>query len=53
MLPKKEILKWLKTLPNDAGVFVDEGGLTLKTKDGAYLEVGGEPEEEEEPAKQN
>ena len=39
-----ELLEWLKTLEKDDIVWIDEGGLTLETKDGAYQEVGGKIE---------
>ena len=45
MMTVEEIRNWLSTLPPDEGVWIDEGGLIL-VSDGAYLEVGGEPDEE-------
>lgn len=44
-----ELKDWLATLPADAHVGVDEGGLTLRVveDDQAYLEVGGMPDPEE------
>ena len=45
----KEVIRWLRTLPEDAIVFIDEGGTCLQESDcesPAYLEVGGETEEE-------
>lgn len=54
MMPKKELERWLSTLPEDADVAIDEGGLTIVevNPDGsqgeAYLEVGMMPEEEQE-----
>ena len=53
MMSKKEIERWIGTLPDDANVGIDEGGLNLVevNADGsqgeAYLEVGGIPDEEE------
>lgn len=53
MMSKKEIERWLSTLPDDANVAIDEGGLSLVEveADGsegeAYLEVGLTPREEE------
>tara|TARA_B100000929_G_scaffold33562_5_gene24325 strand:- start:848 stop:1018 length:171 start_codon:yes stop_codon:yes gene_type:complete len=53
MMSKKEIERWLSTLPDDADVAIDEGGLCLVevNDDGsegdAYLEVGMTPAEEE------
>ncbi len=41
MTDKEEIERWLATLPEGTGVGIDDGGLTLVTEDGAYLEVGG------------
>lgn len=49
MMRKKEIERWLSTLPDNADVAVDEGGLNLVEVKGdgevgeAYLEVGGVP----------
>lgn len=45
----QQIINWLQTLPADAQVGVDEGGLTLIAHDGkggqlGWLEVGGIPE---------
>lgn len=45
MITKEEIERWLRTLPAGTKVYVDDGGLSLETRDGAYLEVGGAPEE--------
>ena len=46
MIRASELKKWLKTLPVNAEVAVDEGGLTLVVIDDkeTYLEVGGVPE---------
>jgi hypothetical protein len=50
----KDLIEWLKTLPEDAGVAVDDGGLTLVELDddgeetGNYHEVGGIPLDEDE-----
>lgn len=41
MIDKEELERWLSTLPPGTGVSVDDGGLTLVTEDGAWLEVGG------------
>ena len=52
MITRIELLRWIKTLPPGTEVWIDEGGLTLRTTgaDDAYLEVGGEPlPEGEEP----
>ena len=43
----KEVIRWLRTLPEDATVFIDEGGTCLHDYNSvAYYEVGGETEEE-------
>lgn len=47
-LKVSELMRWLKTLESDDLVWIDDGGLTLETKDGAYLEVGGKIEFYEE-----
>jgi len=41
----REVIRWLKTLPADDAVYIDENGLTLlsESDEEAYLEVGGEP----------
>ena len=42
-----ELIRWLRTLPDDADVAIDEGGLTLVEVEGdAYMEVGGLPNDE-------
>ncbi len=53
MVRLSELQKWLKTLPIDALVGVDEGGLTLIThvqsgqeEPFPYLEIGGIPEDD-------
>lgn len=45
----KDVIKWLKTLSADDAVYIDEGGLTLMSENDpdAYLEVGGESDDEE------
>lgn len=49
-MPVKELKEWLNTLPKDAKVGVDEGGLCLRVvgeedkKGQSYCEVGGLPE---------
>jgi hypothetical protein len=44
-MDKDDIINWLASLPMDATVYIDEGGLTLRCVEDeeAYLEVGGEP----------
>ena len=46
---KEDLAVWLDTLPSDAVVFIEEGGLTLAClKDPSrWVEIGGEPEEDE------
>jgi hypothetical protein len=47
-VPASELQRWAFTLPGDALVGVDEGGLTLVVEDSdAYLEVGGMSEGED------
>lgn len=51
MMRKWEIIDWMKDFPDGAEIAIGEGGLALVvvgTNEGIYLEVGGEPEEEEE-----
>lgn len=45
-MEKSELQEWLNTLPDDAVIAVDDGGLTLVqvgTGGKTYCEVGGEP----------
>lgn len=53
MISKKELMRWLATIPEDADVSIDDGGLNLvvigETED-TYLEVGGIPEKEPDDA---
>lgn len=48
--PVKDIIRWLKTLPEDSCVGIDEEGLTLLCDEDpdAYYEIGGMPLEDEE-----
>ena len=54
MISKKEPQDWLDTVEDDGFVAIDDGGLQLVELDadreetGAYLEVGGTPEEDDE-----
>ena len=50
MMSVKEVKRWLNMLNKDDGVYIDEGGLTLRSYDDphAYLELGGDPEKEED-----
>lgn len=42
MITATELMEWCQSLPTDAMVYVDEGGLTLVAADSeAYIEVGG------------
>jgi hypothetical protein len=51
---KLELVQWLKTLHDTDLIAVDDGGLTLVALDsggmdsGAYLEIGGMPDEQDE-----
>lgn len=50
MMEVTEIRQWLDSIPADAYVGVDEGGLCLRAVQGTeltgdYLEIGGIPEE--------
>jgi hypothetical protein len=59
MMAKREIQDWLKTLPEESHIAVDDGGLCLvcveSGPEGAtdaeefseYLEIGGVPDEED------
>jgi len=45
MISKQELMQWLETLPDDAEVGIDDGGLTLQVESGEeWIEVGGMPE---------
>jgi hypothetical protein len=48
-MPAREIMEWLETLPEDAEVGVDEGGLCLQVvgNEETSLEIGGLPEDED------
>lgn len=50
MMKAAEVKSWLESIPGDADVAVDEGGLmlVLVSDPSIYIEVGGEPEDEEE-----
>jgi hypothetical protein len=49
-MTKTEITEWLDTLPDDAEIGVDDGGLCLRVVDDPepWLEIGGMPEGEED-----
>ncbi len=54
MLSAIQVIEWLENLPRGAEVGVDEGGLCLRAVHrseltGGYLELGGIPEEIENP----
>ena len=49
MIITHALYNWIQTLDPDAEVWIDEGGLTLCGPEGAYLEVGGNPDEDEPP----
>lgn len=46
-MPITELLAWLRSLPPDAEVGVDEGGLCLRVVDNEdqYCEIGGLPDD--------
>lgn len=46
MMYASEISEWLATLPADAAIGVDDGGLVLRVEGEShiYLEIGGMPE---------
>jgi hypothetical protein len=54
MMLQKEVMKWLKTIPEDSGIAIDDGGLALVELDADndetdnYIEIGGIPQDEEE-----
>jgi hypothetical protein len=49
MMSKAEIQAWLETLPDDAEIAIDDGGITLVVLGHrAYCEVGGIPDDEGE-----
>ena len=46
MMIKAELQEWLDTLPPDAQIGINDGGMCLETLDSrAYLEIGAMPEE--------
>lgn len=50
-MSKIEVARWLETLPADAEVAIDEGGMCLVevgTDVEVYCEVGGEPDEDDD-----
>jgi len=45
----KDIIRWLKTLPEEEIVGIDEDGLSIiTTRPDVYFEIGGFPEEDED-----
>lgn len=44
MISKSELKEWIDNLPDDATIGVDDGGLTIQSSDGNWLELGGCPE---------
>lgn len=47
-MSKKEVLKWIHSLPDVCDIAIDDGGLCLVqvgTYEKVYTEVGGEPRE--------
>ena len=48
MMHVSEVLDWIRGLPADIWIGIDDGGLTLETVDGeSWLEIGGLPEAED------
>jgi hypothetical protein len=46
MMSKHDVRTWLDTLPEDAEIGIDDGGLCLQMGGSeVYLEIGGLPEE--------
>jgi hypothetical protein len=46
MMQVSEVKKWLDTLPLDAEIGINDGGMLLTTPDGKdWLEIGGLPED--------
>jgi len=55
MIEVRELKQWLATLDDEDMVAIDEGGLTLEVvfiaslgNLGAYIEIGGKPDEDED-----
>ena len=55
MMQQREVMEWLKTIPKDSGIAIDDGGLCLvelggsgSEETGNCIEIGGIPLEEEE-----
>lgn len=49
MMDVKQIREWMATLPDDAEIGVDDGGLCLRVEgNDAYLEIGGMPQGDDE-----
>lgn len=48
MIATTELIRWLRTLPKDSSVGIDDGGLTLRCPEEpeVYHEIGGLPEED-------
>ncbi len=51
MLTKQELTQWLESISDEDGIYIDDAGLTLCSESGAYIEVGGEPQDEDEAEK--
>lgn len=48
---RDHLIRWLAKHPREASFGIDEGGTALvSTLDGSYLEIGGMPDEEEDPS---
>lgn len=50
MISTKDLIRWLKTLPENSEVGIDEGGIWILCDEDpdAYYEVGGMPINDEE-----
>jgi hypothetical protein len=49
-IDKSELMNWLESVPDDALVAIDEGGLALVVvdrEDSHWIEVGGNPNDSE------
>ena len=48
--PVNDLIRWLNTLPKDAQVGIDDGGLALEVVNdpSTYLEIGGIPNPDED-----
>jgi hypothetical protein len=42
VISAEELNDWINTLPGDANVYIDDGGLALRSGDN-WIEIGGSP----------